>query len=205
MKRRLMFLHYLLNESEESLIFKVLKAQMKYPTKNDWINSVETDLKYLDIYLSFDDIQALSKQQFKTFLHVTIQEKTLKYLNNLKNNHSKVSHIQHLVLDTQEYLLPEYIEDVQLAKFILQARMRMLDLRVNFKQKYSRSGLNCELGCNLEETQEHILLCEKLEDKSLSNKKLAVYEDLFSIHVEDQLISGALLMERMKRRKALMK
>ena len=94
-----MFLHYLLNESEESLIFKVLKAQMKNPTKNDWINSVETDLKYLDIYLSFDDIQALSKQQFKTFLHVIIQEKALKYLNNLKNNHSKVSLIQHLVFD----------------------------------------------------------------------------------------------------------
>ena len=100
--------------------------------------------------------------------------------------------------------MPENIEDVQLLKFILQARMSMLDL-VNFKQKYSRSGLNCELGCNMEETQEHILICEKLEDKSLSNKKLAVYEDLFSIHVEDQLISGALLMERMKRRKALMK
>ena len=50
----------------------------------------------------------------------------------------------------------------------------MLDL-VNFKQKYSRSGLNCELGCNLEETQENILLSEKLEDKSLSNNKLAGY------------------------------
>ena len=147
-----MFLHYLLNESEESLIFNVLKAQMKNPTKNDWINSVETDLKFLDIYLSFDDIQALSKQQFKPFLHVIIQEKALKYLNNLKNRQSKVSHIQHLVLDIQEYVLPENVEDVQLSKFILQARMRMLDIRVNFKQKYSRSGLNCELGCNPEET-----------------------------------------------------
>ena len=92
---RLMFLHYLLNESEESLIFKVLKAQVKTQTKNDWINLLKSDLKYLDIYLSIDDIQALSKQQFKTFLHVIIQEKALKYLNNLKNNHSKVSHIQH--------------------------------------------------------------------------------------------------------------
>ena len=29
---------------------------------------------------------------------------------------------------------------------------------------------------NLEETQEHILLCEKLEDKSLSNNKLAAHK-----------------------------
>ena len=102
--------------------------------------------------MSFDDIQGLSKQQFKTFLHVVIQEKALKYLNNLKNNHSKVSQNQHLVLDIEEYLLPENVEDVQLSKFIPQARMRMLDIRVNFKQKYSISGLNCELGCNMEET-----------------------------------------------------
>ena len=44
-KRRLMFLHYLLNESEKSLLNKFIKKQMEEPSKNDWIESVESNLE----------------------------------------------------------------------------------------------------------------------------------------------------------------
>ena len=41
--RRLMFLHYLLNESESSLLNQALLHQMKNPSKNYWINQVKND------------------------------------------------------------------------------------------------------------------------------------------------------------------
>ena len=53
-KRRLMFLHYLLNEDEKSLINRFLKIQMENPSKQDWIHSVEKDLEFLDIFLSYE-------------------------------------------------------------------------------------------------------------------------------------------------------
>ena len=39
-KRRLLFLHYILNEREDSLIQKVFQSQLKNRTKKDWIASV---------------------------------------------------------------------------------------------------------------------------------------------------------------------
>ena len=44
MTRRIMFLHYILNEEHDSLINKVLQAQIKVPSKNDFILGVEKDL-----------------------------------------------------------------------------------------------------------------------------------------------------------------
>ena len=64
-KRILMFLYYLFNEDEKSLINRFLKIQMENPSKQDWIHSVETDLEFLDIFLSYDDIKELSKFQLK--------------------------------------------------------------------------------------------------------------------------------------------
>ena len=47
MQRRIMFLHYILNEG--SLINKVLDAQIRKPCKNDWVESVKRDLIELDM------------------------------------------------------------------------------------------------------------------------------------------------------------
>ena len=64
-KRRIVFLHYLLNESETSLVNKFLKTQIEKPSKNDWINFVMKDLELLEISLSYDEIRVLSTAQFK--------------------------------------------------------------------------------------------------------------------------------------------
>ena len=47
-KRRI---HYLLNESENSLVNKFLKTHMEKRSKNDWINFVMKDLELLEISL----------------------------------------------------------------------------------------------------------------------------------------------------------
>ena len=57
LKRRLMFLHYIMNESRESLIYKFLDAQKNNPCRNDWVSTVQGDLDDLEIGLSFEDIQ----------------------------------------------------------------------------------------------------------------------------------------------------
>ena len=131
--------------------------------------------------------------------------KALEYLNCLKAKHSKVLHIQHHSLQLQPYFSPENVINVQLSKFLFQARSRMLDLRGNFKQKYRKYDWNCELGCNKEETQEHLLTCEMLSDCSVSIPQVFKYDYLFSNHLEKQLKVACILRERFVRRKEKIK
>ena len=47
----------------------------------------------------------------------------------------------------QEYLLPENVYSVQMTKFIFQAKTRMIDVRCNFKNKYTKEDRKCPFGC----------------------------------------------------------
>merc|ERR1712026_630621 len=40
MPRRLNFLHYIMNEDDNSLLKKFFKAQMEFPVKGDWVTMV---------------------------------------------------------------------------------------------------------------------------------------------------------------------
>ena len=202
-QRRLMFLHYILNEDKNSIIYKCFEAQKKNPCRNDWINTVEEDLANLDIGLSFDDIQTLSKYQWQQFLSQIIEERALEYLNKLKLSHSKVELVEHKSLELQEYFQPQNVESIQLSKFLFQARTRMLELKCNLKSKYSKKNLQCPLKCNLEDSQKHLLLCEKLE-VNLITSQLPQYDDIYSENVDKQLKVGKILEERYRRRRKLL-
>ena len=63
----------------------------------------------------------------------------MEYLNKLKLSHSKVENIKHNELKVQEYLQPQNIENIQTAKFLFEARTRMFDVKIDFKNKYSKN------------------------------------------------------------------
>ena len=149
------------------------------------------------------ELEAFSKLQFQNFLRKIIQEQALEYLNKLKLSHSKVESVNHKSLELQKYLQPQNVESIQLSKFLFQARTRMLDVKCNFKNKYSGNQLECPLKCSLEDTQEHLLLCKKLDLKQIT-EQLPQYEDLFSEDMNKQLKAGKILEERYKRRKKLL-
>ena len=208
MSRRLMFLHYLLNEDESSLVFMFLQAQIKNPVKNDWIHSVYENLEELGIGLALETISTLSTARFKKFLDVQIKARVLEYLNEVKAKHSKVMHIKHDELKIQKYLLSENQVNVQQSKFIFHARSRMLNVRTNFKNKYPKDRRNCPLGCKMEDSQEHLLSCEKISDKlglsSVSTLTQPQYDDLFSEDNMKQNQIAAILNERIKVREKML-
>ena len=53
MKRRIPYLQYILNEDDDETISKILKAQIKSPLRNDWVEQVKEDLKELDLKYGF--------------------------------------------------------------------------------------------------------------------------------------------------------
>ena len=202
MSRRLMFLHYLLNEENDSLVHKVLQEQMRSPAKNDWILVVQENMEELDIGLDLETIKTLSKDSFKAFIEKKINTKALEYLNKLKSKHSKVMHVVHKNLKVQEYFEAAHVEDTCMAKLIFHARTRMLNVKANYKSQYLKTDMNCPMGCPVLDSQEHVILCTKIESFCLnSEKNEPKYKDLFTEDSSKQKTIAKIIKGRLEKRK----
>ena len=142
--RRTNFLHYLLNLEKTDLLFRFFEAQMKNPTKGDWILQVLDDLKELEISSNLDDIKLMSKDAFKSLVKNKSKVSALKYLNKLKSGHSKMENLMYDKIEIQTYLTSSNIH-TNLAKQLFRWRTRMTNFKCNFKN--GNLDLSCELGC----------------------------------------------------------
>ena len=68
MKKRMQFLHYILNESDESMIKRVYITLKEDSRKGDLIYQTKSGKIVLDIDLSDEEIQVVSKGAWKNFL-----------------------------------------------------------------------------------------------------------------------------------------
>ena len=68
-KTRLLYLKYILNQNQDSMLSKFFKIQMKSPSKGDWVSMCLDNLKDLQIESSFEDIEKMSCTQFKNILN----------------------------------------------------------------------------------------------------------------------------------------
>ena len=91
----------------------------------------------------------------------------------------------------------------QVAKFLFQARTKMLKFKANFGKKYENEDTNCPLKCDIKDTQEHILECDKICDSTLSKTIQPRYFDLLSRDVNKQIEVALILQDRFKMRKLL--
>ena len=73
-----MFLHYILSQSEESLMKKFFNAQQENSTKTDWTYQGKIDLQELEMKLGLDEIKNMSKNRFKTNIKKMIDNAALK-------------------------------------------------------------------------------------------------------------------------------
>ena len=58
-KRRILFLHYLLNESPDSMVYKFLDVQLKTKKKKDWIYQVLGDIEDLKLNMSLEELKTI--------------------------------------------------------------------------------------------------------------------------------------------------
>ena len=104
--RRLLFLHYIINEDESSLISQVFKAPMNQPFKDDWYLAVIRDIQDFKLDLDIDEIKQMSLYKFRNLVKIVITVKAFQDLNDIKLKHSKVMHIVHAKLEMRNYLKP---------------------------------------------------------------------------------------------------
>ena len=71
LEKRMGFLHYILNQSKNSIILKFFQTQMEKRTKGDWVSAVLKDLEMLDINLEMEQIRMMEKSSFMRIIKET--------------------------------------------------------------------------------------------------------------------------------------
>ena len=200
--RRLGYLHHILTREKNELISRVFYAQKRKSIKGDWVKYIEEDFSHLDIKLSDSEIMKMKKKKFKSYIKEKIEKVAYNYLNDLKEKHSKVKHIQYRKLEIQKYMHYSKftLNDI---KLLFKLRTRMTQVKRNFKSAYS--SLTCNLCQKEEEDQVHLLSCPNIlsECIELRDDTEVEYEDLFS-DVKKQLKAVKLFDKVFKARDKLL-
>ena len=204
MKRKIIFLQYILQQEKESMIFQVFKATCENPLKNDFVKTCEKYLDTLKINLTFDEISEMSKSKFKKIVKQKTTEAAFKYLIEEKNKpgkQTKIAHLQYKSLEMQEYLL-EGNKNTELSKLIYKARGGTLDIKINKKWKYEDELC---VGCGKNpETVEEILSCKELGDENEKFTTQVTFGWVFGESVEKMVEVAKVLRKRFKVRQKIL-
>ena len=197
-QRRLNFLHYILNQGADSMIFKVFEKQCETRTAKDWVTTVLSDLDILGLNLTFQDIQTMNKIKWKNVVKQRVAENTFEDLENMKKKHSKVHNIKHKRLEMQSYFLPgkEKVtqEDMQ---WIFKIRCREIHVKMNLQGLYD--SFECEICKKEIETQEHVYKCKEIWKLSkYDEENISEYEEIMNGNTEKQVEVARILKEHIK-------
>ena len=177
-KMRLLYLKYILEQNEHSLLRKCLKLQLEQPSKNDWASTCVEDLKKLQIDNTFEEIKLISKNKFKNILKQRIKELALNYLKAKQNIKGK--EITYSDIDMAEYLQPINSKlNIEQKRKMFAVRNMMVDIPSNFSK--SKGEKTCI--CKQEENMKHIYNCEVLNSET---HKLP-FEKIFSGNMNEQI------------------
>ena len=181
--RRLMFLQYLLQENENSLLYKFLSAQIDDPKEGDWWLYIIQDIKDLNLQFTLHEIKLMTKKSFKAKVKLAAKQKALKWLNDQKEGLNKVKEVAHDKLELQPYFNSSMLSTKQI-KFLFTLRSRMLFVRGNFRHMYkdefcplcSKPGQGNQ---RFRDSQQHLLKCSLLNSSSSVCELDMKYEDIF--------------------------
>ena len=106
-----MFLHSILHEKSDSMIYNFLQAQMENPVKGDWILDVKKNLEELKLNLEIEETMVMSKLKFRKLVHEAVRSKAFSDLLELKNSHKKVKHISYDHFEMHKYFLSKCLSN----------------------------------------------------------------------------------------------
>ena len=173
--RRLMYLRTILIKDDDELVRRIFKAQLDNPSPGDFVELLKNDFEIIEEKFEEKEILNKSKQTYKKFIKMKVRKAALKFLNDLKETHTKIKHIKYETLKCQEYLISPMFSNTDI-NTLFSLRSRMIDCKMNFKNKNKDNNLKCKF-CNTDsdDSQEHMLDCvslgKRLEGKTIVKEK----------------------------------
>ena len=200
-KRRILFLHYILNEDPKSMMNRFLMTQIQNKKPKDWITKVLEDLE--EINLKLEDIKVMKKSALKILLNRLITDKAFQELTNKKLSHSKVMNIQHKKLEMQKYLKPSGLKIKQEeAQEIFKMRSKVSDVKTNFGRNYD--SFECDICQQEDESQQHIIECKEINKlKESDDQEMPEYDEILKENIRKQVKIVKTFQENIKIREKL--
>ena len=192
-KRRLMFLHYLLNLDENEMLHKFFHAQWVNPNSNDWTLSIREVLNEFEIRIDLSYIKSMSTGQLKNIVNKKATEIAFHNMLNSKETHKKMSDIRYSNLGIQPYLTDSRITNKD-AKLLFLFRTKMVRVGMNYRGGHD--VLSCPLCNSSADTQKHLLVCPRIH----SSPPDVHYEDIFGCDITLMSNTLQLLKEALRKR-----
>ena len=179
-KRKINFLHSIIN-GKNKILKEILNQQTQLPGPT-WIYDLKNTMNEMNIPTSFHEIEQISKYKMKKLIKNKIWKKQQNELQTYIENSHKCLKLKTNIVQPKKYLIelsPKH------AKTILLARLRMIDIKTNFKNKYN--DLKCSFCSDNDETLDHLIVCKKLPENCKILKMFTVdtiYDDLYGDNME---------------------
>ena len=194
-KMRLLYLKYILEEDDTSLLNKFFKLQLQFPTKGDWVTTCMNDLKELNIQNSLEEIKTMSKHSFTKMLKENGRKNAFKYL--LSKKGSKGKENSETELSMAEYLLPtNRALTISERQKMFAVKNRMVEIPANFPNP----KIENICICGEKEDMKHIYQCETINDGETDYLK---YEKIFEGNINEQIEVFRKFERNMEKRKQL--
>ena len=155
-KRRLQYLHNLVNRKKEEMLYQVFLTQWNNPTKGDWTETVKKNLAEFGFTEEYEFLKNISKLSFKNTLKKKAKEVALDELLEKKSKHSKMDNVSYSELAIQDYFLLPGI-NVEEIRSVFKFRTRMAPYGDNFRG--NKDCVHCPLCSKHLDSQVLILGC----------------------------------------------
>ena len=103
--RRLMYLRTIITKDDDELVRRIFNAQVDNPSPGDYVELIKNDFQKIEEPFEEKEVLNKSKHEYKKLIKMKIRKSALRYLNELKNTHTKIKHIKYETLKCQEYLI----------------------------------------------------------------------------------------------------
>ena len=102
--RRLNFLHYLLNQDENTMLSKFFRVQWQFSTRGDWTEDLRQDMKDFQIQEELTVLKNMSKSKFKQMVTTKARNYEFSCLLSEKDKLSKMKNLHYSEFQMQDYL-----------------------------------------------------------------------------------------------------
>ena len=196
--RKLMYLHHILKQDRNSLVYRFFLAQLSNPTKGDWVSEILEIMEEVKLGLELEEIGFISKHRFKSLVRNIVKKKAFKYLIDKKEErislHTKGKELRYSELKMAQYLGASDIEmSIYEKKWLYKCRIEDIDLEAN--RRWNNGDIQCKNCLNTEMNQRHLLYCKYLLGKSEIVSYIPEYDDLFKEDIKEQLYISRLLKQ----------
>ena len=202
-KKRLNYLHTILQSEESSLSKQVWEEQVKTRIKGDFASAVMQDLKDCKLEMKFSDIERMTKIKFKEIVKSAVEKACIESYIREKQQLSKGKEIEYEELKLQRYMMPGSGLSSESIARILSLRIRDVGVRGNFPAIASTSECVAP-GCHQIELPQHTFSCPFLSSGNEIIEEEISYFDIFTEDIGKQFKISEIFFLRYQKRNSFL-